>query len=211
MNSANRLSIICLELPNIKHRVKELLAQEKALSDTTEIMTLIGKAINIDKNLEDWTRTLPEAWNIETRKVVNYQPDDITIAEFWPGPVYIYQDLKVANLLNDCRICRIFCQSIVLGCIAALPMNSGEWDHISTQALYIIQQAVNEICWSIPYLLGFDYHNRPNSRPEDEKGRYKAISQSMFAVTKLDVRFGSDRRILRDLATFCRQKNPMYS
>ena len=174
INSANRLSIICLGLPNIKHCAENILSGRKPSADEAEMMSLIRMAITIDKNLEQWTRTLPEAWDTEVSRVVTANSEEVAAMEFWPGPVYTYRDLKVANILNDCRIFRIFCQSIVLGCIAALPTNLGESDYmkgVSIQALYILRQAVNDICWSIPYLLGFDYYNRPDSRPEDAKGK----------------------------------------
>lgn len=174
VNSANRLSIICLEIPNVKFQAQEILAKEKTPETVAEMMNLIKKAGSIDSRLENWARTLPDVWDVETRKIVTVEPENMATAEVWPGPIHIYRDLMIANVLNDHRICRIFCQSVVLGCIAALPPDS-QSDHlrrVSTQSIYVIQRMVNEFSWSIPYLMGFDYYSRPGARPQDEKCKH---------------------------------------
>jgi len=135
------------------------------------MMHLIRTAKDIDSELEHWAVTLPDFWEPQTKMVCQDDGDDPRNAEFWPGPVHTYGDLSMANIWNDYRVSRIFCQAVILGCVAALPSNA-RTDHIeriSEQAVHITQQMVDDFCSAIPYLLGFDFKSRKQSE-QDEAG-----------------------------------------
>ena len=125
-----------------------------------EILGAIRRAQDLDRRLEDWARTLPPEWRSEVGKVVTDEPAEPLSAFFWPGPVYVYVDVNVANVMNEYRIARLLCQSVVLLCVGALPAGAtaaaGERLQRSyTEAVYIAQQMVNEVCSTVPFMLGF--------------------------------------------------------
>jgi hypothetical protein len=187
INAANRLTLICLNLPNIKFYAQDLLGRDKTSANVAEMMNLIRTAKNIDSELEHWALTLPKFWEPCTKKVVHEVPNDeeIRTAEFWLGPVQTYGDLSMANIWNDYRVSRIFCQAVILGCVAALPSEDRR-DHterISEQAVHVTQKMVDDFCSAIPYLLGFDFKSR-NQSASEETGKLKDYYYPGFLFIK---------------------------
>ncbi|QDS71715.1 hypothetical protein FKW77_008552 [Venturia effusa] len=166
VNAANRLTMICLNLPNIKYYAQDLLSRDKTSSTVIDMMTLIRTAKDIDSELEHWANTLPDFWNPSTKMIFTGEMFDdkefLKKAEFWPGPVHIYGDLSIANVWNDYRVSRIFCQAVILGCVAALPSHArtDQIERISQQAVHITQEMVNDFSSAIPYMLGYDIKSR---------------------------------------------------
>lgn len=150
------------------------------------MMTLIRTAKNIDSELEHWALTLPSFWEPCVKKVVQEMPDDDSIrtAEFWVGPVHTYGDLSMANVWNDYRVSRIFCQAVILGCVAALPSHSRSEhvERVSEQAVHITQRMVDDFSSAIPYLLGFDFKSRKQSTTE-ENGKLTPSSPCARYIT----------------------------
>jgi hypothetical protein len=175
MNNANRLTLISLEIPDINSCLPKLIGQEKTSSTIMEIMALIQRAQDIDTRLEDWAHSLPVAWNATVKKVVTEEPANVYTEFFWPGPVYTYQDANIANVLNDYRIARILCQSVILQCVKVLTANS-QSDTLSqmyTRAVYATRRMTDEVCSTIPFLLGFDIENTPEGMSESmARGRF---------------------------------------
>jgi hypothetical protein len=158
VNAANRLTLICMNLPNIKYKAQDLLSQEKTHETIMEMMKLLRMAEEIDIALEHWRLTLDDAWEPQVMLTIPQEPDNVNIAPFWKGPVHIYEDLGMASVWNEYRISRIFCQAVILGCITTLPshMRTVQMERISAQAVRITQQMVDDFCSSVPYLFGLD-------------------------------------------------------
>lgn len=166
LNAANRLTLICLKLPNIKRYAQDLLAQEKTPAVINEVMSLIRTAKDIDSQLEHWALTVPEEWEYHTVEYCREEPKDVFASQYWRGPIHEYYDLNVANIINDYRISRIFCQAVILGCISALPLSTQTeaTDRVSAQATYLTQQMVDDFSSSVPFLMGYNLQNRPSAR-----------------------------------------------
>lgn len=156
VNAANRLTLICINLPNIKYYAQDLLSQDKTPSTIAKMMELIRTAKDIDSELEHWALTLGEVWEPRVQLVTTEVPENLKTAQYWKGPVHIYEDLSIANVWNDYRVSRIFCQAVILGCVAALPLHARthQVERISAQAVGITQQMVDDFCSTVPYLLG---------------------------------------------------------
>ncbi|KIW05523.1 uncharacterized protein PV09_03404 [Verruconis gallopava] len=156
INAANRLTLICINLPNIKYYAQNLLTKEKNANTVKEMMKLIQVAKEVDSALEHWALTLSDQWEPRVKMTVPEEPEDVTTAQFWKGPVYVYADLSMASVWNDYRISRIFCQSVILGCVAALPshLRSAQIQRILDLAVRITQQMVDDFCATVPYLFG---------------------------------------------------------
>ena len=173
INAANRLTLICLQLPNMKKYAKKLLSFNKAPEFTTDVMNLIRTAKDVDTQLENWALTLPLEWEFNTAQLCSdtYQTlDQIQNAPFWTGPIHVYHDIAVATIWNDYRLSRIFCQSVVLACVEALPVShqNAQTARISTSATHIAQEMVNDFCSSVPFLFGYDARNRTQMTGQDE-------------------------------------------
>jgi len=158
LNAANRLTLICLKLPNIKAYAQDLLIQEKTPTTVNEMMSLIKTAKEIDSQLEHWALTVPEEWAYTTVEYCREEPEDLNNSQFWQGPIHVYHDLSVANITNDYRISRIFCQAVIMACISALPPHAQteQTSRVAAQAAYVTQQMVDDFSSSIPFLLGYN-------------------------------------------------------
>jgi hypothetical protein len=182
VNAANRLTLICLNLPNIKFHAQDLLGRDKTSATVVDMMSLIRTAKDIDSELEHWAVTLPDFWEPVTKMICQDTGENLKSAQFWPGPVHTYGDLSMANVWNDYRVSRIFCQAVILGCVAALPSHArtDNIERISEQAVHITQQMVDDFCSAIPYLLGFDFKSRGQNQC-DEAGK----SPVLFSLVHL--------------------------
>jgi hypothetical protein len=185
LNTANRLTMICLELPNIKQQSLDLFL--KLPPPVDGLVGIIARARALDAKLESWDRTLPPIWRGELRRVITETPENPCEAPYWAGPVDTYEDLNIAKTVNDYRVSRVLCQTIVLRCIAALPSKdqTEQIGHLKSQAVYICRQMVNEFTSSVPYLLGFDYYTRLGANFKDEAAA-KATG-AFFAVGPLHI------------------------
>jgi hypothetical protein len=179
------------------------------------MMTLIRRAKDIDSELEHWAVTLPDFWEPVTKMVFQDTAQDPSTAQFWPGPVHTYGDLSIANVWNDYRVSRIFCQAVILGCVAALPAHArtDNIERISEQAVHVTQQMVDDFCSAIPYLLGFDFKSR-NQSPSEESGKSRDSLQLLPRSSPLLILLSSrqsSRSLLRRLAPLRNEEDPHNS
>ncbi|KAF2808082.1 uncharacterized protein BDZ99DRAFT_447247 [Mytilinidion resinicola] len=157
-NAANRLTLISIDLPNVRTRAHDLLTSEKTPETEAEVLSLIGYAEMVDANLENWAHTLPDDWNFSTTKMVYDMPEDVENADEWPGPQHTYGDVFIANIVNDYRVSRIFCQSVILGCVTwmALEREDHQIERKCARARFVIQSMTDEIAASVPFHMNYD-------------------------------------------------------
>jgi hypothetical protein len=142
-----------------------------------QMLAVIDKAQEMDRNLEAWAHSLPSFWEPWTTKIVTEEPADVTTAEFWPGPVYSYQDLNIAAITNEYRISRVLCNGVVRDLVQALPIES-QTEAIQrayTKAIYVARNMCNDFSSTLPFLLGFDYYSRPGACPEEERCKFSCL------------------------------------
>jgi len=178
LNTANRLTLICLDIPNLKAATNELVDRDIITQETVQdLLKVIDRAQETDRQLEAWAHSLPEVWKPWTSKVVTDEPRDVTTAEFWPGPVYSYQDLNIATITNEYRISRVLCNGVVRDCIQALPIESQTEciQRAYTKSIYVARQMCNDYTSTLPYMLGFDYYSRPGACPEEERCKFPSF------------------------------------
>jgi hypothetical protein len=187
LNTANRLTVITLDLPNLKCWAAEVLARPMNPETVMDMISVIDQAQDLDRRLELWLHSLPEVWHHEIRRVVTEHPSNVMMSTMWPGPVYTYEDLGVANVMNECRVSRVLCQSLIMQCCEAIPepSMSESLNRAYTRAVYVTKQMVNDFCSTLPFLLGFDYYTRAGAHPEDEKATI--ATGAFFAVWPLFV------------------------
>ncbi|KAJ4303220.1 hypothetical protein N0V90_002113 [Kalmusia sp. IMI 367209] len=156
-NAANRLTLICIDLPNIRSRANALTKTAYHVSHESEAFKVLEFAQLVDENLQQWYLTLPLEWRYRTIGIVNEPVDDPATAESWTGEQHVYHDVSLASVVNDYRICRIFCQRVIMACVAWLAVNP---KHNLTadyeRAVFNIQQMVDEISACVPFHMNYD-------------------------------------------------------
>lgn len=173
-NAANRLTVISMDLPAIRARTRTLLSAQKSLSMEVEAFALIEAAQMVDTNLEQWALTLPSNWSWRTVSIVQQSPEDLSSAEAWPGPQHAYEDVFIANIINDYRVSRIFCQGVILRCAAWIEseLNMPRTAETCIRARFILQQMVDDISSSIPFHMSYEMQSKAQMLGQDVSGEF---------------------------------------
>ena len=163
-NAANRLTLICIDLPNLRARANKLTSTLYDPAEELEARQIIDFAQLVDGNLEEWYRTLPPEWKHRIIGVESSMPSDIDIAnaEKWPGEQHAYHDVPLASIMNDYRVCRIFCRRVMLACLDWLAFGgtvSEEEEQQYAKSVFVVQQMVDELSACVPFHL--DYELQP--------------------------------------------------
>lgn len=162
-NAANRLTLICIDLPNLRARANRLTSTLYDPVEEPEAREIIEFAQLVDGNLGEWYRTLPPEWKHRIIGVESQIPADIANAEKWPGEQHAYHDVPLASIMNDYRVCRIFCRRVILACLDWLGRNplfgDGQEQELYAKSVFVVQQMVDELSACVPFHL--DYELQP--------------------------------------------------
>lgn len=106
----------------------------------------------VDSNLQQWYLTLPPEWHYHTIGIVNEPVEDPATAERWIGEQHVYHDVPLASIVNDYRVCRIFCNRVIMACVSWLAVNpKHDLTSAYKNAVYVIQKMVDEISACVPF------------------------------------------------------------
>jgi hypothetical protein len=156
-NAANRLTLICIDLPDIRARANALIKEHYQPNLESEAIQILEMAQLVDANLQQWYQTLPVEWQHRTIGIVNDTVESPATADRWPGEQHVYHDVSLASIVNDYRVCRIFCQRVIMRCINWLNENPNQDLSVSYEdAIYVIQRMADEISACVPFHLSYD-------------------------------------------------------
>jgi hypothetical protein len=160
----------------------------------------------VDGNLAEWYATLPPEWKHSTIGIVNEIPslDDLAVTEKWPGEQHIYNDVPLASIVNDYRVCRIFCRRVIMACINWLSIGGAE-DQVGeyNQSVYIIQQMVDDVSACVPFHLDYQLQTVAQDMGQEQNGTsiiQKHVSFSTIVHGLITMMVYSRRSIWRLLA-----------
>ncbi|KAF2031892.1 hypothetical protein EK21DRAFT_62152 [Setomelanomma holmii] len=157
-NVANRLTLICIDLPSLRARANQLTNIPHDPDQESGAKEILEFAQMVDGNLAEWYATLPPEWRHSTIGVVSEVPaiEDLAITEKWPGEQHIYNDVPLASIVNDYRVCRIFCRRVIMACINWLGTGGFEDENGKyNKSVFVIQQMVDDISACVPFHLDY--------------------------------------------------------
>jgi hypothetical protein len=138
----------------------------------------------VDGNLAEWYATLPTEWKHTTIGIVSEVPaiEDLAVTEKWPGEQHIYNDVPLASIVNDYRVCRIFCRRVIIACLNWLSI-SGHIDQTReyNQSLFVIQKMVDDISACVPFHLDYELQVVAKEMGQEQNG--KSCRWDMFNST----------------------------
>ncbi|RGP63727.1 c6 zinc finger [Fusarium sporotrichioides] len=151
----DRLVSLAARVPQLQYSCYQL----DTLKDvgTTETERLISDATELDSELSIWASSVSPQWSYAT--AVNINNPGRT--DYTPYVIHRYTDRYIARVWNFYRVSRLIIQSILLHtatCLSAStegPLNVDQRNRIER----VIMGLVDDICASVPYLLGFDLTN----------------------------------------------------
>jgi hypothetical protein len=173
-NVANRLTLICIDLPSLRARANNLTTTPHDPNNESEAKQILEFAQMVDGNLAEWYATLPSEWKHSTIGVVSEMPalEDLAITEKWPGEQHIYNDVPLASIVNDYRVCRIFCRRVIMACINWLSVSGRAVDEAEyNHSVYVVQQMVDDISACVPFHLDYELQVVAKSMGQEQNGK----------------------------------------
>lgn len=222
-NAANRLTLICIDLPNLRARANALSATSYTPLYANEAKQILSFALMVDGNLEEWYRTLPNEWKHRIIGVVSERIGEanLALAEKWPGEQHAYHDVPLASIMNDYRVCRIFCRRVIMACVDWLSVGgsggsggssgsgglaeANSWvdeDGVRERSVWVIQLMVDEISACVPFHMSYELQPLAKEMGQEQNGEPTLL----FFATHTNARLHSCRGlwwILTCLATVC--------
>jgi hypothetical protein len=173
-NAANRLTLVCIDLPNIRARANTLTTTPYDPSHESEAKSILEFAQMVDENLAQWYQTLPQEWQYKTVGMIYEMPDDVSIAESWMGPQHAYHDVSLASIVNDYRVCRIFCQRVIMACVTWLSFGENfPGTEVYDRACFVIQQMVDEISACVTFHMCYDMQPVAQEMGQEKNGEWQ--------------------------------------
>ncbi|MCJ1392952.1 hypothetical protein MMC18_005824 [Xylographa bjoerkii] len=149
------LVVLSMQIPTLRATAKELLQRPMNMDTAAEIVDLMFEAQRVDREFAAWTLNIPDDWKYTIVGMIQ-DMDNPATAQYYPGPLHGYHDLWAANIWNNYRSNRIFCQMIILNCLERLIPS---WERTSTNeycsTIVTLQTLVDHVCSSVPFHLGF--------------------------------------------------------
>ena len=155
-----------VHIPTIQSLARVLLG-DTGCGGMSEVFELLYTAESLDQSLVDWVDEIPVSWSYKSAPIV--QPakySNLLKIGFVPSHVHTYPDIFIGRVWNIYRVSRLILQSIIQRAIFWLSEYADY--HQSPVEITIsdttTRALVNDICASVPYLLGFEVNNN-NPQP----------------------------------------------
>ncbi|QPC74704.1 hypothetical protein HYE68_005456 [Fusarium pseudograminearum] len=151
----DRLVSLAARVPQLQYSCHQL-DTSKYIS-ATETERLISDVTELDSELSIWASSLSPQWSYAT--AVNINNPGRT--DYTPQVIHRYINRYIARVWNLYRVSRLIIQSILLRTTTLLsdstedPSNVDQRNRIQS----VIMELVDDICSSVPYLLGQDLKN----------------------------------------------------
>jgi hypothetical protein len=138
----SRLISLAIEVPGLQHQSIHLEQLE-----VIEIERILHDASALGVKLSTWASTVPPGWNF----VAALRLNDGTLSQYVPCIIHKYRHHYIARVWNFYRVSQLILQSICLRATILLPASADD-NEIGQK----IASLVNDICATVPYLLGTD-------------------------------------------------------
>lgn len=175
------LAEVTMRMPTLLEQAKELLQQQRSPETEAAVRSLIKELHEVDEKLKAWDRNLSDDWRPRTVAYVQALPEDIANAEAWIGPIHMYQDIHVTNILNRQRTVHCMCVRQIIRAYRWLLPETWQTEDRCQHALYREQHCIDDICYSIPFHLGWTLEQGQIS----EVGRYGKSSYHCLSFLML--------------------------
>lgn len=153
-------------LPELLELRNRLLARSRTPETVVAMEALVDSAWSLEMRMRNWEHELPAGWKPRSVAYVRGLPEDVELAEAWTGPVHTYLNIYVAGVINRTRSARNICSSLIANCLMWINPVGYEYDMRFKHAAYIEQQMLDEICWSIPFHLGWPLDKKKGSESD---------------------------------------------
>ncbi|MCJ1244192.1 hypothetical protein MMC30_001390 [Trapelia coarctata] len=161
-SAANRLTLVEGQVANLLSSARCVFRNAYAVLDS-QLVSLACSAMDVQKNLLDWTHTVPKEWTPKAAR--DKSPATLSKFQAYGTRMDIYPDVWVVSIWNTYRILHITVQMVITTCwrmrktMYGAPSDS---ERSSETVPSTIQELVDDICASVPFCLG----DRTEAEPE---------------------------------------------
>lgn len=179
----------------LRARADAILSRDRETVVKDDVVSVMEEASSTVDYLRGWFRTL-EGEHI-TRELTYDPPEalEANTSPAWPGPIREYTNVSVCGILNKYRGCHLVLLCIVLRCKAWLSHACPDYFPfmLSQPEAKDIQHVTNEICASLPFMLGMNLdalasnsslHENPHTRHHG--GGAMMMIWNMFCATNIE-------------------------
>lgn len=118
------------------------------------IEDVIEEGFATEQNMRGWRPLQESLWHPKTVAFTQKMPEDLKKAESWIGPVYEWESMHTAGIVNKQRAAQLTNAYLIIECFKKIYPDSYESDARYRKACYILQSNIDEICYSIPFFFG---------------------------------------------------------
>lgn len=195
-NTEDRLLSRTIKVPQLQSLVNDILSRPSWSTTESDIFELIRTAEDLDGELAAWASNVPVGWSFSVATNLNSMssPEPSTSC-YIPIEIHGYQDFYVARVWNLYRVSRLIVQSILLRAASwtCSPTKIGG-QHLETARIEKLNGVlVNDICASVPFLLGYDLsqlkRHTINTNSQDDKSIWPQSSFSKIGNSNYTGRF----------------------
>ncbi|KAH7016389.1 C6 zinc finger protein [Microdochium trichocladiopsis] len=153
-NPEGALFSLAAKIPNLQHKSSHILARSPAV-EQSHVQRLLQCARRIDQDLLDWADAVRETWPY----IVAVDIDQLSDLSYTPREIHRYPSFYTARVWNCYRVSRLIVQSILHRANVRLSTFEGASNNAHHEIEESEEQSnmlVNDICASVPFLLGND-------------------------------------------------------
>lgn len=189
-NPEDRLLSRTIRVPQLQSLANDVLSQSDWNITESEIWELIQATEELDRELVDWAINVPAEWSYSVATNLNSVSPEFSTPFYIPAEIHRYPNFYVARVWNLYRVSRLILQSIILRASSwhcSPPETSGQPLKI-THAEKVNNILVNDICASVPFLLGYDLSQLKRStthiHSQDDKSIWPQCSMTKAGNSK---------------------------
>ncbi|KAF8860355.1 C6 zinc finger protein [Acephala macrosclerotiorum] len=152
-------------IPELQALTNSLLSRPSCDIDVSEAFELIQAAEDVDCELARWARQIPTQWSYTT---VTRMSPRLSKSFFIPIQIHRYPNFYAARVWNLYRVHRLIIQSILFRVSSCTYLDRTDYHQDRTEK--INRNLVDDMCASVPFLLGYDLSKLKHSAdsPQDE-------------------------------------------
>lgn len=172
-----------VHIPQLQSSANDLIMHANLNSDL-EIYELISNAQKLDDNLADWVNNLPSSYKYTTAPTLRTPIDgNSSNSDYIPSHFHTYENMFIGRVWNLYRVSRLIVQSIILRAVSWLSERSLQQYHTEfTRSECSIGILVDEICSSVPFLLGFEANIQSSKTPSSPDARWDLWPQNCMKL-----------------------------
>jgi hypothetical protein len=168
-NVEDRLLSKAMRIPALQSLANNLLSQPSWDVDFSVASELIKNAETLDGELADWARSIPNTWSYTTVTRMSYPSTrEESSSSFVPNQIHRYPDFYATRVWNLYRVYRLIIQSILLRTSPLVQSIPTAYDQSYIRIEKINRAMVDDICSSVPFLLGYDLSELKSARSLDD-------------------------------------------